>query len=184
MRSAFRVVVLFLALLVASGAFAQQTIVFSVDGWPRLSTRSDGKVLANSFTWGVLAPASAAAGAGGGAGKASVQDSVLAFPIGDAAVLFAQAAMRGQRLPVVLVEFASTSAKAKPGGPAPFAARLSDVLVTAVNLSKSGSDGGPGVAEVKLNASRIELFVADQDNTGAMRPGAKAGFDAKAGKSY
>ena len=184
MRSAFRVV-LFLSLLAVNQAFAQQTVVFSVDGWPRLSTRSDGKVVANSFIWGVSAPAPSTSSAGPSIpGKASVQDSVLIFPIGDAAVLFAQAVLRGQHLPVVLVEFASTSAKANPGGPAPFAARLSDVLVTSVSLSKSGSDGGPGVAEVKLNASRIELFVADQDRTGAMRPGAKAGYDARSGKAY
>jgi hypothetical protein len=80
------------------------------------------------------------------------------------------------------VEF--PSARVKPGGPAPFAARLSDVLVASVSLSKSGADGGPGVAEVKLNASRVELFTSIQDNTGAVRPGAKAGFDAKSGKSY
>jgi type VI secretion system secreted protein Hcp len=181
MRSAFRAVFLFLALLAVSEAFAQQTILFSVGGWPRISTRDDGKANANAFTWGVSAPVSAAAGAGGGAGKASVQDSVLVFPIGDAAVLFAQAAMRGQRLPMVLVEF--PSAKAKPGSAAPFAVRLSDVLVTSVSLSKSGADGGPGAAEVKLNASRIELFVTDQDNTGAPRPGAKAGYDVRSGKA-
>lgn len=183
MRSALRVLVLLLALPVVNEALAQQTVVFSVDGWPRLSTRDDGKMIANAFTWGVSAPAPSAAGGGGQAGRASVQDSVLMFPIGDAAVLFAQAAMRGQRLQTVLVEFASTSAKAKPGGPAPFAARLSDVLVTSVSLSKSGSDGGPGVAEVKLNASRIELFVTDQDRTGAIRPGAKAGYDVRSGKA-
>jgi type VI protein secretion system component Hcp len=181
MRSAFRVVVLLLALPVASEAFAQQTVVFSVDGWPRLSTRQDGKVVANAFTWAVTAPAPSTPGAGAGAGKASVQDSVLAFPVGDAAVLFAQAAMRGQHLPAVLIEF--PSAKAKPGGPAPFAARLTDVLVTSVNLSKSGADGGPGVAEVKLSASRVELFTSNQDPTGAMRPGAKAGFDVRSGKA-
>jgi type VI protein secretion system component Hcp len=181
MHSAFRVVVLFLALLVASEAFAQQTVVFSVDGWPRLSNRQDGKVVANSFTWGVSVPAPATIGPGAGSGKVSVQESVLMFPIGDAAVLFAQAAMRGQRLPTILVEF--PSAKEKPGGPAPFAARLGDVLVTSVSLSKAGADGGPGVAEVKLNASRIELFVSNQDNTGAVRPGAKAGFDARSGKA-
>jgi type VI protein secretion system component Hcp len=181
MRSAIRVVVLFLALLGVREAFAQQTILFSVDGWPRLSTRDDGKVAANAFTWGVSAPAPSTPSGGAGAGRASIQDSILMFPIGDAAVLFAQAALRGQHLPVVLVEFQST--RAQPGGPAPFAARLSDVLVTSVSLSKSGTDGGPGVAEVKLNASRIELFTSNQAPTGAIRPGAKAGFDARSGKA-
>jgi type VI protein secretion system component Hcp len=182
MRNLFRAVFLSLALVAMNGAVAQQSVVFSVDGWPRLSARDDGKIIANAFTWGVSAPALSTPGAGAQSGKASIQDSVLVFPMGDAAVLFAQAAMRGQRLPAVLVEFQLT--RATRGSPAPFAARLSDVLVTSVSLSKSGADGGPGVAEVKLSASRVELFTSNQDNTGAMRPGAKAGFDAKAGKSY
>lgn len=181
MRSAFRVVFLLLALLAANAAFAQQTVVFSVDGWPRMSTRDDGKIAALSFSWGVSAPVTAASGAGGGSGKPSIQDAVLVLPIGDAAILFALAALRGQHLPVVLVEF--PLAKAKPGGAAPFAARLGEVMVTSVSLSKSANDGGPGVAEVKLNASRVELFSSHQDPTGAMRPGAKAGFDARSGKA-
>jgi len=182
MRSAFRVVFLFVALLAANAAFAQQTVVFSVDGWPRMSTRDDGKIPALSFSWGVSAPATASSGAGGGAGKPSIQDAALALPIGDAAVLFALVAMRGQHLPMVLVEF--PSAKGKPGSAAPFAVRLGEVVVTSVSLSKSGNDGGPGVAEVKLNASKVELFSSHQDNTGAVRPGAKAGFDVRAGKAF
>jgi len=181
MRSAFRVV-LFLSLLAVNQAFAQQTVVFSVDGWGRLSTREDGKAVANIFTWGASAPAPSTPSGGASSGKVSVQDSVLVFPIGDAAVRFVQAALRGQHLPTVLVEF--PSAKEKPGSAAPFAARLSDVLVTSVALSKAGADGGPGVAEVKLNASRIELFANIQDPTGVIRPGAKAGFDVRSGKSY
>jgi hypothetical protein len=98
MRSAFRAVFLFLALPVASEAFAQQTVVFSVDGWPRLSTRQDGKIVANSFIWAVSAPAPSTSSAGPSIpGKASVQDSVLVFPIGDAAVLFAQALRPSRR---------------------------------------------------------------------------------------
>jgi type VI protein secretion system component Hcp len=182
MRSAFRAVFPIFALLVVNAAFAQQTLVFSVDGWPRLSARDDGKLVANSFTWGVSQPAPTSPGPGAQSGKASIHDGVLVFPIGDAAVRFAKAALNGEHLRTVLVEF--PSARAKPGGPAPFAARLSDVLVTFVNLSKSGADGGPGVAEVRLSASRIELFTNNQDpSTGAMRPGAKAGYDVKSGKS-
>jgi type VI protein secretion system component Hcp len=182
MSKLLRIVFLSLALAAVNEAVAQQSVVFSVDGWPRIGTRQDGKIDASSFTWGVSGPAPSSPGAVASSGKVSIQDSVLMFPISDAAVLFAQAAMRGQHLPVVLVEF--PSARAKPGGPAPFAARLSDVLVTSVSVSKSANDGGPGVAEVKLSASRVELFTSIQDPTGAVRGGAKAGFDAKAGKSY
>lgn len=183
MSKLLRIVFLSLALAAVTEAVAQQSVIFSVDGWPRIGTRQDGKIDASSFSWAVSAPAPSTSSSGASIpGKASIQDSVLAFPISDAAVLFAQAAMRGQRLPVVLVEF--PSARAKPGGPAPFAARLGDVLVTSVSVSKSANDGGPGVAEVKLSASRVELFTSIQDNTGAVRGGAKAGFDARSGKAY
>jgi type VI protein secretion system component Hcp len=182
MSKLLRIVFLSLALAAVTEAVAQQSVIFSVDGWPRIGTRQDGKIDASSFSWAVSAPAPSTLSGGAGSGKVSPQDSVLTFPISDAAVRFAHAAMRGERLPVVLVEF--PSARAKPGGPAPFAARLSDVLVTSVSLSKSGNDSGPGAAEVKLNASRVELFTSIQDNTGAVRGGAKAGFDARSGKAY
>ena len=183
MRSSIRVLFLVLALAVTSAAFAQQTILFSVPDWGKLSSRDDGKAIATSFQWGVSTPASAATGqTGASAGKPGVQDSVLAFPIGDATIKFAQAAMRGLHLSSVLVEFPLTRGDQK--GPAPFAIRLTEVSVTSVSLAKNGSDGGPGVAEVKLNAARVELFSSHQDPKGALQPGSKAGFDVRTGKVY
>jgi type VI protein secretion system component Hcp len=166
-----------LALAAANTALAQQVIVFSVEGW------NLGKVAASSFQWAVTAPAPAAMGSagGGGAGKVSVQDSVLQIPIGDAAVQFAQTAMRGGHLRSVLVEF--PLARGPQGGPAPFAIRLTEVLVTSVGLSKSG-DGGSGVAEIKLNAARVELFSSQQDSKGQAAASSKAGFDTKTGKAF
>ena len=177
MHSSMRIVLLLIALATTDAALAQQTIVFSVEGWGKLSNRDDGKAIATSFQWGVTAPASPATG---GAGKPSVQDAVLALPIGDAAVRFAQAAIRGLHLTWVLVEFPLTRGDQK--GPAPFAVRLTEVFVTSVSLGKSGSDGGPGIAEVKLNASRIEIFSSKQDAKGGMSPASKTGWDVRAGR--
>ena len=175
MRKPLRIAFLSMALAVASEAIAQQSILFSVEGWPRVSKRDDGKLAANAFTWGVIAQAPASIGAGAASGKPQVQDSVLLLPVGDAALLFARSAFRGERLHTVLVEF--TLAKAGPNTPAPFAARLTDVSVTSVNLSKSGGDGGPGSAEVKLHAGRIELFTNNQQPNGSMQPGQRTGMD-------
>jgi len=173
-RNLFRIAFLLLA-LAANAALAQQSIVYTVEG-------VGGKTPANSFTWGVTTTNTPAIGAGGGAsGKPAFPDSTLTIPIGDGAVQWAQWAMRGETLKAVLVEFPVKGAR--PSDPAPFAIRLYFVVVTSVTLGKSG-DGGPGTAEIKLKAARVDLFSAHQDPTGRMSPGAKAGYDIKAGKAY
>jgi hypothetical protein len=55
--------------------------------------------------------------------------------------------------------------------------------VTSVGLSKSG-DSGPGAAEIKLNAARVELFSSRQDSKGQAAASSKAGFDTKANKPF
>jgi type VI protein secretion system component Hcp len=174
-RNPIRIAFMLLALAAANTALAQQVIVFSVEGW------NLGKSAANSFQWAVTAPAPVGPAGGGGPGKVSVQDSVLLIPIGDAAVQFAQTAMRGGHLRSVLVEFPLT--RGPQGGPAPFAIRLTEVLVTSVGLSKSG-DSGSGVAEIKLNAARVELFSSQQDSKGQAAASSKAAFDTKTGKAF
>jgi hypothetical protein len=159
--------------LAANAALAQQSIVYTIEG-------VGGKTPANSFTWGVTTTNTPGAG-GGASGKPTFLDSTLTIPIGDGAVQFAQWAMRGENLKAVLVEFPVRGAR--PSDPAPFAVRLYDVVVTSVTLGKSG-DGGPGAAEIKLKAARVDLFSAHQDPTGRMSPGAKAGYDIKAGRPF
>ena len=185
MRTSIRVVLVSIALAAACPALAQQTVLYRVDGWGKLSARDDGKGIANSFQWMVYTGSTPPApmGTGGGAqGKVNAGDATLSIPAGDAAVHFAQAAMRGQHLPTVLVEFALT--KASPNDPAPFAIRLSEVSVMSVLVGKSGQDGGPGVAEVRLYAQRVELYASTQDRTGRVNPSSKAGFDSRAGKAF
>ena len=172
MRNPFRIVFLLLA-LAANAALAQQSVVYTVDGWA-------SKAPANSFVWGVTAPNTPATT--GASGKLSFPDSTLTIPLGDPAVQFVQAAMRGTHLGTVLIEFPLKGAR--PSDPAPFAIRLTEVFVTSVTLGKSGGDGGPGTAEIKLKASRIEMYSSRQDPTGKMSPAAKAGIDARAMKAY
>lgn len=184
MRNPIRIAFLLLTLAATQAALAQQTITFFVPGWDKLSTRDDGKGIANSFRWGVGSTVSPAMGqAGAGQGKVTVQDASLSIPVGTAALLFAQVALRGQHLPFVLIEFPLT--RGDPKGPAPFALRLNEVTVTSVLFSKSGQDGGPGLAEVTLNAQKVELFSGTQDpKTGKVNPGAKAGFDVRTNKVF
>lgn len=184
MRNPIRIVFLLLAMAATGAALAQQTVTYQVPGWDKISTRDDHKGIANSFRWGVGSTVPPATSSGApGLGKVTVQDASLSIPVGDAALLFSQAALRGQRLPWILVEFPLT--RGDPKGIAPFALRLSDVAVTSVLFSKSGQDGGPGVAEVTLNAQKVELFSGTQDpKTGKVNPGAKAGFDVRTNKVF
>lgn len=186
MRNSIRIALVLLALAAAAPAGAQQTVLYKIDGWGKLSNREDNKGIANSFQWMVNTGSGAPAplGAGGGTqGKVNAGDATLSIPAGDAAIRFAQAAMRGQHLPMVLVEFALT--KGNPNDPAPFAIRLSEVAVVSVLVGKSAQDGGPGVAEVRLYAQRVELYSSTQDpKTGKVYGASKAGFDARAGKAY
>ena len=171
MYNPFRIAFLLLA-LAANTALAQQSIVYTVDPWA-------SKAPANSFQWGVTAPNTPATT--GASGKLTLSDASLTIPLGDLAVQFTQAAMRATHLPMVLIEFPLRGAK--PSDPAPFAIRLTEVYVTSVTLAKSG-DGGPGTAEIKLKAARIEMYGSKQDPTGRITPAAKAGFDARAMKAY
>jgi len=165
-RNLFRIAFLLLA-LAANAALAQQSIVYTVDDWAN-------KAPANAFVWGMTAPNTPATT--GASGKLSFTDSALTIPLGDTAVRFTQAAMRGTILHMVLVEFPMRGAN--PSEAAPFAIRFTDVFVTSVTLGKSG-DGGSGSAEVKLRAARIELYSSKQDPTGRMSPAGKAGFDTR-----
>ena len=170
MRNPIRIVFLLLALVAANTALAQ-AIVYTVEGWGI-------KAGANSYQGGVgVTPPPGASGAAGVApGKANLYDSVLTIPMGDPAVNFSKSAAKGEHLRSVLVEFPQKGGN--PSGPAPFAIRLTEVSVMSVMMSKAGDDRA-GIAEVRLRASKIEWFSAQQDRTGKLVPGAKAGFDTK-----
>jgi len=164
----------FAALAATADALAQsrQEVVYSVEGWPRLSTRKDGKAIAMSFTFGVQVPA----------GKPSVQDFAMTMPVGDPFTLFMRSALRGETLKSVLIEFPLAGEGSGPR--APFAARLTEVRVTSVQLGKSSGDAGPGIAEVKLQASRFEIFTGTQDPRGAITGGQQMGWDQRTGKAF
>lgn len=184
MHNVCRFAFLCASLLAMNGAFAQVVVLFSVDGWGKPGDMYQ----ASSFNMGFVDNA-VQVQAGGVTGSAAsrtiagnvvIRDSVLTMPMGNAAMLFSRAVMSRQMLPTVTVQFAQANAK----NPPIFQARLSDVLVTAVTLAKGSNDGGPGVAEVTLRGSRIEIFNNTQNPTGAIQPGIKGGFDARANKAF
>ncbi len=180
MRNPIRAAAGCLILAAATGVCAQQTVVYQVEGWPRMSTREDGKLEAWAFFMNVQHPASAAAG-GGGAGRPSIAPFTLYVPASEPLLYFIRASLRGEHLKTVLIESLRAGAAAKAGGPAPFAVRLTDVLVTHVELGQSSNAGG-GSVSVTLEAPRVEFFGSSMSATGKVGPASRVGYDARSGK--
>ena len=182
MRNLIRAAAGCLILAAACGVHAQ-TVVYQVDGWPRMSTRADGKLEAWTFYMNVQHQASAAAG-GGGAGRPTIAPFTLLVPATEPLLYFIRASLRGERLKMVLIETLRAGAAGKAGGsPAPFAVRLTDVLVTQVELSQSSYAGGGSVA-VKLESQMVEFFGSSMTPDGKISPASKAGYDARSGKVF
>jgi len=178
MANSFRVVLLCLTLAGATEVSAQLIVVYSVDGWPRMGTRADGKLEAQTFSFGVQHPAPAAPGAA--AGRVNVNDFHMTIQDGDATHQFLRAALPGQPLKSVLIEH--QLANATKGAPAPFAIRLLDVWVTSVQVG--GNSGPEGYASVSLQAGRIEFFNTVQGPSGKPGPVNRLGYDVRSGKIF
>lgn len=153
----------------AMGACAQDyDVVFSVDQWPKMSTRADGKLSAHWFSFLTQAPQASAMG--------KVLNFEMSLPLGEPAALFMKHSLEARTLVHLLVEsFPSGTAKPPPAR-APFAVRLSNVLVRSVQLNMNGT------ALVKLEATKFEVFTASQGATGTMQPGQQFGIDLITGK--
>ena len=104
-----------------------------------------------------------------------MQDAVLTIPVGESVALWLKNATIGKAMNSVLIEFPIASQKAQAR--APFAMRFTDVFVSSVQVLKQIGDTGPGVAEIKFKAVRMEVFTATQDVTGAMRVGPQFNWD-------
>ncbi|HYX63082.1 MAG TPA: hypothetical protein VE935_02555 [Burkholderiales bacterium] len=175
------------SLAAASGAAAQsQEIVYSVSSgdWSTMSTRTDGKLTALSFSFGTQAPADRGP---------TVEDLVLEIPVGGATAAWWKAVVLKQAFASVLIEFAYLTRSGQkmpatgqpgPGQRAPFAVRLSNAVATSVHVSKPKGDSGPGIAEVRLRATTFEVFTATQEPTGAMKAGKQFGWDSAHGKAF
>jgi hypothetical protein len=170
----FCLAALFWTLLTAASVAAAQAqeIVYTLspnDAWPK-SARADGKMPALSFAFGAQV-----VGTGPALPPPPAQDSVLTIPVGEPVALWLRAVMTRKFLSSMLVEL--PLATQRPDPRAPFAVRFTEVLVSSVQVVKSRGEVGPGVAEVKFKARRIEVFTATQDASGAMKPGYPFNWD-------
>jgi hypothetical protein len=172
MRKLFLAALMSVSLGAAPGALALEwhqypyyDVVFSVDGWPKMGPREDGKIDAGSFSISAQ-----------GAAKTAIQSIELRVPLGDPAALFMRDALAGTTLKTVLVEGLVKATKTT--GRAPFAIRLSDVRVTAVHMEMAY-----GEARVSLQAPRVEIFTASPSATGVMQPRQQFVWDGRTGKT-
>jgi len=164
-----------LAATPASGAGVD--MVLSVEGWPRMSTRADGKLAVHAYSLGVPDTTGSTTGT-----RAKAQRLSITMDNGDAAALFARTALRGETLKTVLFEVFAAGPE-KPAPRAPFAVRLTGVRVTSVQFGGSRNNDFPGTVNVNLEGSVLEMFTATQDKTGAMKAGQQFGWDYRAGKA-
>lgn len=168
-------VALCVSLAAAPGAIAQADmayeIVYAVDGWPKMSTRADGKLNAYSLMLAAKPPQTAPTGA------VNVQPLSMVVPVGDPAALFMKHALEGRLLNTMLIE-ALPAGVPKPPARAPFAVRLTSVRVSSVEFGVAAR----GTVSVQLQPSRIEIFTATQGASGAMQPGQQFGWDIMKGK--
>jgi hypothetical protein len=146
-------------------------IVYSVDGWPKMSTRADGKLNAHSLALAAKPPQTAPTG------PVNVQPLTIVIPVGDPAALFMKHALEVRLLNNVLIE-ALPAGVPKPPARAPFAVRLTSVRVSSVEFGVAAR----GTVSVQLQPSRIEIFTATQTPTGATQPGQQFGWDIMKGK--
>ena len=173
MRRVSLAVLLCTLLGLPSVATAQMDLVVSVEGWPRIGTRADGKLEVLSYS--LVVPQTV----GSGTTRAKAQQLNITLRQ-EPGAYFSRAALRGEVLKTVLLE-AFGGKTTKPPPRAPFAIRFSDVRVASVQFGGSEFNDRE-IAYVLLEASRIEIFTATMDPTGAMKPGLQFGWDYKVGK--
>ena len=175
MSNLYRAVVFCLALAAATQSAAQQTVLYSVDGWPAMGTRADGKLDAWYFRL---------ASDGTGPAPGLPRDAFLDIPVtrnGDPVLQFIRASSTGTILKSVLIEH--PLATETGGRPAPFAVRMSNVTVVSVDVAVSYGNLGCCVA-VRLRPQRVELFSSAQGPAGKPGPVSRFGYDVKTGKAF
>lgn len=139
----------------------------------------EGWIQAQSFSYGVSqsgVSASARAG-GGGAGKATLTDLTITKLVDRTSPVLFTAAATGKRYPTVALHVTTGGDR---GQTAFYRILLSDVLVSSVQVSGSGSDRPS--ESVSFNFAKIEIEYVVTSEKGDKSQPIKGGFDAKQNK--
>src|SRR5215204_4225548 len=131
-----------------------------------------------SWSWGETNSGTSSAGGGGGAGKVSMQDFHGVMLMNNASATLAQCCANGRHI-------ASAELNCRKAGDSPqvfLKIKLTDVLVSSYQTGGSAHGEVVPTDQISLNFAKIEFDYKMQTKTGALGPGAKAGWDVKANK--
>jgi len=137
----------------------------------------EGWIQAQSFSYGVSQSGASTRAGGGGAGKATLTDLTITKLVDRTSPVLFTAAATGKRYPTVAVH---VTAGGERGQTAFYRILLSDVLVSSVQVSGSGSDRPS--ESVTFNFAKIEIEYVITGEKGEKTSPIKGGFDAKQNK--
>lgn len=142
-----------------------------------LDSKHKDQVEVLSWSWGVAQSGTMAHGGGGGQGKASFQDFNFTHHVDKASPVLLKACATGQHIKEATI----TVRKAGKGQQEFLIIRMSDVLITGVNLSGAGD--GPSTAEhVALQFAKVDLEYKPQKADGSLDAGLHFKYDIKGNK--
>ena len=130
-----------------------------------------------SWAWGVTQSGTIAAGGGGGTGKASFSDLSFVHHIDKATPVLMQACATGEHVK----EATLTVRKAGKGQQEFLIVKMSDVIITAVQPSVSGGDGGM-LEQISLSCAQVDLAYSPQKADGSLDASIHFKFDMRANK--
>lgn len=136
-----------------------------------------GEIDVLSWSWGVSQTGGASAGGGGGAGKASFSDLSFTHRVDKASPVLMKACATGEHVKDAIL----ASRKAGKGQQDYLIVKMTDILITSVQLSATG-DERP-MESVALNFAKIDLEYKPQKADGSLEPGVRFAYDIKANKS-
>ena len=130
-----------------------------------------------AWSWGVSQSGTMAHGGGGGQGKASFNDFNFTHHVDKASPVLMKACATGEHIKEATI----TSRKAGKGQQEFLVIKMNDILITSVNPTGNGSDGGL-VENVTMQCAKVDLEYKPQKPDGSLDAGLHFKYDIKGNK--
>lgn len=132
----------------------------------------------DSWTWGATNPGSMARGGGGGTGKVDFSDLSFVHRLDKASPNLWKACSTGEHIK----EAKLCSAKQGKGPQDFLIVKLSDVLITSVNVSETNGAGSVPMESFSLQFAKVDLEYKPQKADGSLDAGVHFKYDIQANK--
>jgi type VI secretion system secreted protein Hcp len=148
-----------------------------IDGIPGESPDAKHKdeIQVESWSWGVANTGNMGVGSGGGAGKGTSSDLTFNHYLDKASPILFLSCISGKHIPTAQLTLRKAGEKAQEY----FTMKLTDLLVTNVQVGGNGADLKGPVESVSLNFTKYEVDYKTQDAKGQLGAGAKSGWNLK-----